>query len=190
MPRFYDCFLDQRHHLEKRLDIFFCAEAHHPFDTGAVVPASIKDHDLTGRGQVADITLEVDLRLLTLGRLWKSHDTKHTRADTLCNGFDGAALPCSVTSLEKDADLQVLVDCPQLQLHQLYVQSGELTLVILFLELPTRRFGFSSTSVISFMPRPRCRLCSEDDALAEPRCGLRQHHTDPNESIDLNQVPG
>ena len=50
------------------------AEAHHPFDAGAVVPGPVEQHDLPGRRQVGDVALEVPLALLGLGRLGQRHD--------------------------------------------------------------------------------------------------------------------
>jgi hypothetical protein len=53
---------------------------------GAVVPATVEEHQLPGRGQVGDVALEIPLRLLTLGRRQASATT---RADA---GFSGSVI--------------------------------------------------------------------------------------------------
>ena len=49
-------FLDGRHLLQEPLGLLGRAEAHHPLDARAVVPAAVEDHDLAGRREVRGCT--------------------------------------------------------------------------------------------------------------------------------------
>ena len=53
---------------EEILDLAFLAEAHHPLDAGAIVPAPVEQHDFAGCRKVRHIALEVPLGALALGR--------------------------------------------------------------------------------------------------------------------------
>ena len=123
----------------KRFDLLLGAEAHHPLDAGAVVPAAVEDHDLAGGRQVRQVALDVHLRLLALGRRGQRDDAEHARADALGDRLDRAALAGAVAPLEDDADLQALVHDPLLQLDELDMQPGQLALVVLAFQLAVRR---------------------------------------------------
>jgi hypothetical protein len=60
-PRIDHGLLDRRHLLQEPLGFLRLAEAHHPLDAGAVVPAAVKDHDLTGGRKVREVPLDVHL---------------------------------------------------------------------------------------------------------------------------------
>ena len=53
--------LELRHGAEELLDLVFRAEAHHPLDAGAIVPAAVEQHDLAARRQMRDVALEIPL---------------------------------------------------------------------------------------------------------------------------------
>ena len=95
--------LDGRHLLQEPVRLLGRAEAHHPLDAGAVVPAAVEDHDLAGRREVADVALDVHLGPLALGRGGQGDDLEHARADALGDPLDRAALAGGVAALEHDA---------------------------------------------------------------------------------------
>ncbi|MNC33952.1 hypothetical protein D3C75_823640 [compost metagenome] len=120
---------EQRHHGEKLAALFFAAEAHHPLDTGAVVPAAVEDHYLARGRQVAQVALHIHLGLFPLGRCRQRHHAEYSRADALGNGLDGTALAGAIAALEDNAHLQALGHHPFLQLHQFHMQLLEFLLV-------------------------------------------------------------
>ena len=72
--------------------------AHHPLDTGAVVPTAVEDDDLPRRRQMRHIPLDVHLRLLTFRRRRQCHHSEHPRADPLGDGLDHPTLAGRVTA--------------------------------------------------------------------------------------------
>ena len=119
----------------KRLVLLLGAEPHHVLDAGAVVPASIEDHDLARRGEVRHVALDVHLRLLAVGRRRQRDDPEHARADALGERADRPALAGGVASLEDDDHAEALVLDPFLELAQLGLQLAQLLLVLLVLHL-------------------------------------------------------
>jgi hypothetical protein len=71
---------------------------------------------------VAEVALDVHLRLLALGRCRQRDDAKDARADALGDRLDRAALAGAVAALEDDADLEPLVDDPLLEVDELDVE--------------------------------------------------------------------
>ena len=63
----HDVFLEYRTELQEALALFLGAEPHDVFDTGPVVPATVKDDDFPGRREVLEISLDVHLRFLAVG---------------------------------------------------------------------------------------------------------------------------
>jgi hypothetical protein len=53
--------LDTWDQLQESGHLVLGAEAHDPFDTGAVVPAAVEDHDLAPGGKVRYVSLQVHL---------------------------------------------------------------------------------------------------------------------------------
>ena len=102
------------------------AEAHHPLDAGAVVPAAVEQHHLAGRRQVGHIALEVPLRALAVVRRRQRRHPAHARVEPLRDALDDAALAGGVAALEQDHDLLPAVHHPVLQLHQLALQPEQL----------------------------------------------------------------
>ena len=78
------------------------AESHNPFNSGAVVPAAIKNHDFTRRRDVIHVALHIDLRLSTIRWLWQGNHAKYPRTDPLGHGSNAAALARRVAPLEDD----------------------------------------------------------------------------------------
>jgi hypothetical protein len=117
------------------------AEAHHPFDPGAVVPAAVEDDDLARRRKVADVALQVHLAFLAFGRCRQRDDTEDARTHPLGDRLDGAALAGAVAPFEDDADLEPLVHHPLLQLDQFHVEALELLFVSFFAQRFCRGFA-------------------------------------------------
>ena len=126
-----DCLLDEGNELEEPGRLLFRAKAHDRFDPGAVVPASIEDHDLTPGGKVGDVALHVHLRAFTLVGGGQCDDPEDPGAHPLGEPLDDAALSRGVPALEHDAHLGVLLHDPALQVHELDLQALELLLVLL-----------------------------------------------------------
>jgi hypothetical protein len=127
--------LEVRDDLQEALRLLLGAEAHDALDARAVVPAAVEDHDLAGRGQVRQVALGVHLRLLAVGGRRQGDHAEDPRAHALRDRLDRSALPGAVAALEDDARLDALVDDPLLELHELDVQTLELLVVRLAVEL-------------------------------------------------------
>jgi hypothetical protein len=89
---------------------------------------------------VRDVTLEVPLRALALGRGGQRGDSPGARARALGDALDDAALACRVAALEDDDRAQALDLDVLLQQDELALQALELLLEELALELRLRRF--------------------------------------------------
>src|SRR5271166_6304293 len=111
------------------------AEPHYMLDPGAVVPAPVEDDDFPSRGQMLNVALRVDLRLLPLRRCRQGHQPEDTRAHALHDAFDDATLAGSVAALENDDDARSSLLHPLLKLDELDLQLEQLSLVLLVLHL-------------------------------------------------------
>src|SRR5580704_312999 len=74
-----DGFLRERRQFKEALGLLLAAETHHPLDAGTIIPASIEDHDLSGRWQMRNVTLNIHLRLLALSRRRQGDDAENAR---------------------------------------------------------------------------------------------------------------
>src|SRR5271166_339522 len=115
---------------EKLLVLLLGAEPHHMLDTGAVVPATVEDDDLPACRQMFDVALGIDLRLLPLRGSRQSHQPEDTRAHSLQNTFDDAALAGGVAALENDDDARSGLLDPVLQLDEIDLQLKKLSFVL------------------------------------------------------------
>jgi hypothetical protein len=109
--------------LKELLVLFFSAKAHHALDAGAVVPATVEQHDLAASRQLRDIALEIPLRPLALAGGRQCGDPADTRIEPLGDALDGAALAGGIPPLEQNDDLFLFVLDSILQLHQLALQA-------------------------------------------------------------------
>src|SRR3984885_15418770 len=125
-PRTHEQALEVGYGLEEVLVLFVGAEAHHPFDASAVVPAAVEQHDLAGGRQVRYVALEVPLRALALGWRGQRHGAADARVETLRHALDRAALARGVATLEDDDQLEPLRHNPVLQLDKLTLQTQQL----------------------------------------------------------------
>jgi hypothetical protein len=89
---------DSWSHREKLGALVGGAEAHHTFDTRAVVPAAIENHDLTGRRQVPHVSLPVHLGFFALGRRRQSDHAEDPRAHAFGDRLDHAALTGAIAA--------------------------------------------------------------------------------------------
>ena len=90
----HDIFFDLRAKLEETLVFFLAAEAHDVFDTRAIVPTSVEDHDLSCRGKMLDVALEKYLGFFPIGRSGEGHGPEYAWAHFLgespdCSAFAG-----------------------------------------------------------------------------------------------------
>src|SRR5258706_495340 len=96
-------FFNRRAVLEKVLCLVVGAEAHHPLDQRSVVPTAIEDHDLARGRKVRNITLNVNLRFLAVGRSGQRDDPEHARTHTLGYAFDDTALSSGIAGSGQNA---------------------------------------------------------------------------------------
>src|SRR6516225_12406748 len=90
-----------------------------------------------------DVTLEVPLRALALGRRAERDDAADPRIEALRNAFDDAALAGRVAPLEQHAYSQALQPHPLLQFEELELQSHELVDVLIRLPRAARRLAIA-----------------------------------------------
>ena len=118
--------LEFGHGMEEFLELRVGAEAHHPLDAGAVVPAAVEQDDFAAGRQMRDIALEIPLRALALVRRRQRRDPADARIETLGDPLDDPAFAGGVAPLEDHDDLELLVQDPVLQLDQLALQAKKL----------------------------------------------------------------
>ncbi len=126
-PRAHQHALELRHGPEELLVFLVGAEAHHPLDAGAVVPAAVEQHDLAAGRQMRDVALEIPLACARARSARAARPTRHdARVEALRDALDGAALAGRVASLEDHDQLELLGHDPVLQLDQLALQPEQL----------------------------------------------------------------
>jgi hypothetical protein len=125
--------LEDRALVQKPAVLLGGTQTHDPLDTGTVVPAAVKQHDLPGGRQLLDIPLEVPLSPLPFGGDRQSRDAGHARVEVLRDPLDRAALSRRVASLEDHDDPFALGTHPFLQNDEISLQTKELLLVHAFL---------------------------------------------------------
>ena len=107
---------------QERGDLIGLGIAHHLFDSGAVVPAAIEQHDLSARREVRDITLEVPLTTFGFRGFLQSHHTRTTWIQVLHKPFDGAPLARRIPPFKNNHDFLPGFLHPSLQLKQFDLQ--------------------------------------------------------------------
>ncbi len=123
--------LNERHGEEKLLGLLVRAEFHHSLDASAVVPTAIKDDDFTGRREMRDVSLDVHLAPLALGRSGQRDHSEDPWAHAFGEGLDRATFSSTIPALEHDADLESLSNDPLLHGDQLDMESLKFLLVLL-----------------------------------------------------------
>src|SRR5262245_59990228 len=118
-PRVDDRPLHRRDDAQEGLHLRRGGEGHHPLHPGAVVPATVEEHDLPPGRQVGQVALGVHLGPLPLGRRRQGYVAEDARAGALGQSLDYPALAGGVPPLEQHADLGPLGPDPLLQPHQL-----------------------------------------------------------------------
>src|SRR5271165_4911233 len=120
---------------EKFPVLFLGTKAHHIFNARAVIPAPVEDDDFTSGGQLFNVALGRELRLLPLSRRGEGYHAKDARAHTLHDALDHPAFAGSVSSFENDHNAGVGRLDPVLELDQLNLQLEKLGLVLTFADL-------------------------------------------------------
>ncbi len=110
-----DKLLDFGTKLEEALVLRGVDEAHHIFDAGAIVPATVEDHDFAAGGKARNVALDIHLALFAVARRRQRHDAEDARADALGDRLDRAALAGRVAALEYDDDPRFVRFDPVLQ---------------------------------------------------------------------------
>ena len=122
-------FFKLRHGAEELFVFFIVAKAHDLFNTRAVVPTAVKQHDLARSRQMRDVALEVPLGFFpVVGRRQSGH-TAHTGIQALGDAFDDAAFARCVTAFKQNDHAVTGFDHPVLQHHQLGLKAQQLTKV-------------------------------------------------------------
>ena len=98
------------------------AEAHDALNHGAVVPGTVKEHDLAGGREVLDIALEIPLAGFGCGGLFQSHDAGSAGIEVLHEAGDRAALACGVAPFKEDHHARAGLLDPALQLEQFHLE--------------------------------------------------------------------
>src|SRR5262245_1996917 len=120
--------------LQKPLVLRFVDKTHYMFDADAVVVTAVENDDFTGSRKMRDVTLNIHLALLALGRRRQGDNPKNARADPLGDGLDRAAFARRVTALEDNDDPRPFGLDPILQPAELDLQLVQLFLIGFTLE--------------------------------------------------------
>ena len=107
-------------------------ESHHAFDTRAVVPAAVEQHELVRGRQLRRIALEIPRADFTIGWLAERHDSRLARAEILDDAFDRAVFAGGVAAFDDHEDLVVARDDLFLQLDEFDLQALQRLLVFAF----------------------------------------------------------
>ncbi len=110
------------------------AKAHHPLDSGPVVPGAVEQHHLPGGGQVGHVALEIPLGTLPVRRCGQGGDPADPGVEGLGDRLDDAPLAGGVPPLEQHHDFEPLLLDPLLQLDQLLLQVAEVMLIGLLVQ--------------------------------------------------------
>ena len=102
--------------------LFVGAKAHHPLDTGAVVPTAVQQHNFAARGQVLHIALKVPLAALHFAGFFQRHHACSARVQVLHETLDGTALAGRIAPFKQNHDALPGFFNPGLQFEQLHLQ--------------------------------------------------------------------
>ena len=119
-------------------------------DTRTVVPATVKQHDLTGRRKVRHITLKVPLCFFPVTGCRQRHGTHHPRIQSLRNALDDAAFTRRVAPFKKNNHAVARMRHPILQFNEFALQTQQLTEIRLTLQ-QRLLFIFSFTLLADFI---------------------------------------
>ena len=108
------------------LQLFISAEPHDTLNPGAVVPAAVKEDDLTCRGKVRCISLEIPLCPLACVGGRQGSNPADPRVESLGNSLYGATLARSISTLKDHHQLEALVNDPILELDEFSLEAKEL----------------------------------------------------------------
>src|SRR5258708_2006079 len=116
---------------EEFLMLSRAAKTHDVFDTSAVVPTSIENYYLPGRGEMRHITLDVHLRFFAVGRRRQRNQTKNPWTHPLGDRANGATLSSGIASFKDDDNAEPSVLDPVLKFAQFALETPHFLLVFL-----------------------------------------------------------
>ncbi len=90
--------LEFRRFAQEHSKLICCAEAHDPFDAGAIVPGAVEEHDFAGRRQVHGVALEIELAAFGFGWLGERDGPCMARVHVLVEGLDARAFTGAVAA--------------------------------------------------------------------------------------------
>src|SRR6516165_4028539 len=109
-------------------------KAHYALNTCAVIPATVKDHDLSGRRKVVHVALYIHLRLFPIRRRRQCDQPENPRADALGHCPNRASLTRGIPPFKDDDDPETFVFDPILQFAEFRLQPTHLLLIFLTLQ--------------------------------------------------------
>ena len=115
--------------------LLLCAKPHDILDASAIVPAAVKQDDLTSGREMLHIALHVHLGLLPLRGCRQGHDAEDTGAHPFGDRLDRPALTGGVAPFEDDDNPQPLVFHPVLELAEFRLKPLQFLFVCLALQL-------------------------------------------------------
>ena len=128
----HDLFEESRH-------LGVGGEPHDALDAGPVVPGPIEERDLTARGELFDVPLEVPLSALGLVGDGKGNVASGARVHVLAHALDRAALAGRVAPLEEQEHTLAARRGPLLHLHQFDLEREQAGRVVAATDLLGRR---------------------------------------------------
>ena len=128
-------FLERRDLAQELLDLLVGGEAHHLFDTRAIVPAAVEQHDLARRRQMRDVALEIPLARFGFGGLAERNDMALARVELFGHRADRPALARRIASLKQHDDPLTGLLCPAGHRHQLFAHGLQRGFVFLAFHL-------------------------------------------------------
>src|SRR5215831_7268886 len=111
--------------------LLFSAKAHDLLDPGTVIPRTVEEDDLPGRRQVLDVTLEIPLPALTLGRDVERDDPRGAGIKMLHETLYRTAFAGGVTAFKDNDNTAARILDPVLQLEQFHLQQPLQVIVFL-----------------------------------------------------------
>jgi len=149
-----------RHGDHEALILLVVAEAHHPLDAGAVVPAPVEDHEFARGGKMRSEALEIPFAPFAVGGRAQRDDARLAGTEMLDDALDDAVLAGGVAAFEDHQQFAVARDDVALEFHQFDLKLVELLLVALVRQRGRvcRSFGAAHLTVFrkgrSREPRP------------------------------------